>query len=175
MTVSDWISSVVFSGVLLAAAFLIVMRGQRVYHRSTYFFFILGMIVVVGIMQLVFKYTDFYIASLFKELCYIFGLNAVQAGIAMGVVLVGVSAFALKEQHPMWFGLLEVIFAAAGAFHVAIGMSPDEPLKNGGWWVLGGCMYIVQEGLSNISDADKKPPVQPAPKPAPVAGGATLS
>jgi hypothetical protein len=96
-----------------------------------------------------------YSHRLFRAMCAAAGLNVVQAALAIWVVSAGIGAFYFKQFSPGWYGVLEVVFAMIGAFYAAKGLSLDEPFRDSSWWAIGACVYILQEGVSIITEAWK--------------------
>lgn len=83
------------------------------------------------------------------------GLHVAQIFVSTSVILAGIAAHLFKKRNQMMYGLVEVAFAAAFAFSISAGLSPEKVFLSQ-WAALVGCAYVVARGLNNFTDGQKQ-------------------
>jgi hypothetical protein len=75
------------------------------------------------------------------------------AQLLIGVCVVGAGTFAywFKNENPLLYGKLEVIFGALSALVVSRGTDPEN-ITLAQWATLIGAAYVVARGLNNMSE-----------------------
>ena len=74
--------------------------------------------------------------------------------ITVSVFLIGAMAAAWKQLHQGSYGLVELLFGAAFAFNVALGLARSP--SPGTLFVVGTSAYLIARGFSNVLEANKK-------------------
>ncbi len=81
-------------------------------------------------------------------------VGLITARIIVGMVTIGagLAAHWFKKVSQRWYGIVEALFGAAGAFNITLQLQPGQSMLPQ-WASLVGCAYVIARGLNNISDA----------------------
>ena len=95
-----------------------------------------------------------FVPRLYRELATSGLLNhhSVQFVITTAVLLIGISAFWIKREWQMQYGIGEIIFGVATAYHTAAGLALKDAML-ARWTALIAAVYVVSRGMSNIMAA----------------------
>jgi hypothetical protein len=111
---------------------------------------------VIGAVALLFVFIDLILLSTPYGVVFIeylmrkLGVRAAQLFVSVVVLILGSLAYWFKLKKQVWYGVVEIAFAASAAVIAA------RQLKPGTEWAgpiatLGGAVYIVNRGLENVA------------------------
>lgn len=98
-----------------------------------------------------------YVYKGYLKLMDFMGLEVTELLMGAVVVLLGYAAYIFKKKKKSAYGTVEIIFAASTAIVTAKQISAQGKLFPA-LATLGGCVYVVARGLSNIGGGEVKKP-----------------